>query len=532
MTSQARAQGEPSVTMTLLSQPAWTGHRRPLDLSFQATNDSTVPLQSLTVELLVLAPARSRSLYELSIRSDVTSVITGYPFPQQGTLQPGQSRTFRIKQQDLGVLVQRGESALYPLRVELRSRDVAVGVLRTPMVFLIERPEVPLNLAWTWVLSEPLQYDPNGVFQPGTIEADIASGGQLDLLVEALSRIRNRAVDLVVSPLLLDQLRRMAGGYRIAARDGVRTTPKGTGAAAQAQRMLGRLQDVASRPGVELLAYPMGDPSLPSLLRAGMGSDLDKLLEEGRQLVAPNFVTFPKFESPPTARLLSGSSSLTGVLPDPEVQGFIRANPEDPRLTAQLALGELAASWFDAPGTPGRGAALMFAEKLAAPPSFYPAFVSLIRSSPWLRPMTASSFAASIPPQFRRQIPARNYPSFSPLYVNRLERAKTSLAHFSKAIHGAKPLIERLRQNLLLSESGAFLADAVAGQQFIGSVDRTARRVYDRIGISSSVVTLTSRAGFIPLTLVNDSGYTATVVLQFISDRRLELSGGASHTIA
>src|SRR6266498_4249007 len=93
MTSQARAQGEPSVTMTLLSQPAWTGQRQPLDLSFQASNDSTVPLQSLTVELLVLAPARSRSLYELSIRSDVTSVITGYPFPQQGSLQPGQSRT-------------------------------------------------------------------------------------------------------------------------------------------------------------------------------------------------------------------------------------------------------------------------------------------------------------------------------------------------------------------------------------------------------------------------------------------------------
>ncbi len=569
MTSQARAQGQPSVTMTLLSQPAWTGQRQPLDLSFQASNDSTVPLQSLTVELLVLAPARSRSLYELSIRSDVTSVITGYPFPQQGSLQPGQSRTFRIKQQDLGVLVQRGESALYPLRVELRSRDVAVGVLRTPMVFLIERPEVPFNLAWTWVLSERLQYDPNGVFQPGTIEADIAPEGQLDLLVEALSRIRNRAVDLVVSPLLLDQLRRMAGGYRIAARDGVRTVPKGTGAAAQAQRMLVRLRDVASRPGVELLAYPMGDPSLPALLRAGMGSDLDKLIEEGEKLIAsilgrsvtsevarppasaldsltlpklaslgaraalvdPNFLTFPKFESPPTARLLSGASSLTGVLPDPEVQGLIRTTPQDPRLAAQLALGELAASWFELPGTPGRGAALIFPEKFAAPPSFYPAFVSLIRSSPWLQPMTASAFAASIPPQVRRQIPARNYSSFSPPYVTRLEQAKTTLAHFSKAIHGAKPLIERLRQNLLLSESGAFLADAAAGQLFIGSVDRTARRVYDRIGISSSVVTLTSRAGFIPLTLQNASGYTATVVLQFISDRRLEFSGGASRTI-
>ncbi|HEY3210503.1 MAG TPA: DUF6049 family protein [Actinomycetota bacterium] len=568
VTRQANAQDQPSVTMTLLSQTAWTGQRRPLDLSFQATNNSAMDLKSLTVELLVLAPARSRSLYELSIRSDPTPVIAAYPFPQEGTLEPGQSRAFRVRQ-GMGQIAQRGESALYPLRVELRSQDVPVGVLRTPTVFLIERPEVPLNLAWTWVLSEPLQYHPNGIFQPGTIEADIAPGGRLDALVEALSGIRNRAVDLVVSPTLLDQLRRMAGGYRIAAQGGARTVPKGTGGAAAAQRMLARLQEVASRPGVELVAYPMGDPSLPALLRAGMDRDLDRLLEEGRQLVAsvlgrpvasdvarppgsaldpltlqklaslgarttpvdPSFLTFPKFAAPPTARLTSGASSLTAVLPDPEVQGFIRSNAADPRLAAQLALGELAAIWFELPGTPGRGAAVMFPEKLAAAPRFHPAFVSLIRSSPWLHQLTASAFASSVPPQVRRQVPVRNYPSFSPLYVDRLERAKISLAHFNKAIHGGEPLIERLRHNLLLADSGAFLADSTLGQQFIGSVDSTARRVYDRLGIGTSVVTLTSRAGFIPVTLENASGYTVTVVLQFISDRRLEFAGGASRVV-
>jgi hypothetical protein len=62
-------------------------------------------------------------------------------------------------------------------------------------------------------------------------------------------------------------------------------------------------------------------------------------------------------------------------------------------------------------------------------------------------------------------------------------------------------------------------------------VDSTARRVYDRLGIGTSVVTLTSRAGFIPVTLENASGYTVTVVLQFISDRRLEFAGGASRVV-
>ena len=559
----------PSVAMRLLSQPAWTGERRPLNLSFQATNLSTTTLTSLSVELIVLAPARSRSLFELSIASDPTPIIAAYPFPQEGTLEPGLSRTFTIRQ-DMDQLAQRGQSALYPLRVELRSQDLPVGVLRTPTVFLIERPLVPLNLAWTWVLSEPLQYDPRGVFLPGPIETDVAPGGRLDALVAALSHLRNKSVDLVISPTLLDQLKRMAGGYSISTGDGrTRTVPQGTAESADAARVLSRLRAVASRPGVELIAYPLGDPSLPALLRGGMDGDLDKLLVNGRQsvtsvlgrpdaldvarppgsaldlltlpklaalgartvLVDPGFLNFPKFLAPPTVKLTSGASSLTAVLPDPEVQALTRSNPNDPRLAAQLALGELAAIWLELPGTPGRGAAVMIPEKLPAPVGFYSAFLSLVRSSPWLQPTTASSFVAAIPPEVRRQVPARSYPAFSPLYVERLERAKSALAHFSKAIHGATPLIDRLRHNLLLADSGAFLADAAAGQQFIGSVDKSARQVYGRIGITTSVVTLTSRAGFIPLTLENGSGYTVSVVLQLISDRRLEFSGGADRSI-
>jgi hypothetical protein len=568
--TRARAQG-PSVVMTLVSQSAWTGQHRSLELSFQATNNSSLALGGLSVDVVVLAPARSRSLYELSLIKDATSVITGYPFPQSDTLEPGQSRIFTITQRDLSLLAQRGESALYPLRVELRSQDVPVGVFRTPMVFLIEQPEVPLNLAWTWVLSEPLQYDPNGVFRPGTIEADIATGGRVEAAARALSRVPDLEADVVVSPTLLDQLKRMAGGYRIAGDDGkIRSVPKGTGGAADAQRLLARLVQVASQPGVELMAYPMGDPSLPALLRAGLSTDLDRLVEEGDSLVAsmlgrpvtagvarppasaldsltlpklaalgtqttlldPNFVTFPKFTAPPTLRLTSGTSSLAAVLPDPEVQGLIRSNNSDPRLAGQIALGELAALWLELPGTPGRGAAVLFSERPVAPPRFYPAFASLIRGSPWLHPLTASRFVEAIPPKAQRQIPTKSYRLFPPLYLNRLERAKSSLAHFSQAVHGAQPVIGRLRHNLLLADGGAFVADTAAGQDFIASVERTARRIYDRVGISTTTpVTLTSRAGSIPVTLENTSGYTVNVVLQFVTDRRLEFSGGTSRSI-
>src|SRR3989442_14299616 len=148
---RALAQIPPSVQLTLLSQSAWDGGGRPLQISFQATNASATGLDELSVELIVGAPATSRSLYELSLTQDSVPLIAS-PFPQRGTLAPGQMRAFRIEQ-SVNELSARGDSGLFPLKVKLRSRDIAVGSVRMPIIFLIERPKVPLNLAWTWVLS-------------------------------------------------------------------------------------------------------------------------------------------------------------------------------------------------------------------------------------------------------------------------------------------------------------------------------------------------------------------------------------------
>src|SRR2546422_542297 len=80
---------------------------------------------------------------------------------------PGQAQAFITRHEPLDLLVRRNETVIYPLRVELHSLDVPIGELRTPLIFLSERPKVPLNLAWTWVLSDPLQYGPDGTFGPG-----------------------------------------------------------------------------------------------------------------------------------------------------------------------------------------------------------------------------------------------------------------------------------------------------------------------------------------------------------------------------
>src|SRR5207249_2224854 len=113
------------------------------------------PMADLPVALSIFSPARSRSLFELSLQRDATAVLSTVPYLLGGGLQPGQTRPFSIREQ-LDQLGPLDETALFPVKIEFRSADVSEATLRTPMVFLIEHPEVPLQLSWTWVLDAPL----------------------------------------------------------------------------------------------------------------------------------------------------------------------------------------------------------------------------------------------------------------------------------------------------------------------------------------------------------------------------------------
>jgi len=566
---RAFAQAGAPVEIRLLSQSAWNAVGRPLQISFEATNTSSAALDDLSVELIVEPPATSRSLYELSLNQDSPFPLIASPFPQRGALASGQTRDFRIEQ-SVNELAARGDSGLFPLRVELRSKDIAVGALRTPMVFLIEPPTVPLNLAWTWVLAEPVQYRPDGTFLSGTLEADIAAGGRLASMADALQGLGSRQVDVVVSSVLIDQLQRMAQGYRILDLTGqVRTVLRGKDGAADAAALLQTLRAVVGHQSTELIASPLEDPSLPALFRSGLATELPSLIERGRTLVGdalgrvptsdvvrpfrseldtatlpllaesgahavlldPGFVPAQKFESPPLFRLVAGRASMTAVLPNPELAALADAYRADPVLAAQVSLGELAAIWLELPGTPDRGAAVLFGEDAGMPPPFFTSFARLVRSSPWLHAVAASGFASTVPAPNRGLVPPRTYASFGSSYIDKLLTSRGSLTRFRETVAGSGPLEERLRGNLLVAQSSTMLADSSLGLSFIDSVMNEIRRTYDLVRIATTVVTLPSQRGLLPLSLTNDSGQQLRVVLRFVSDRRLQFLEGASQKV-
>jgi hypothetical protein len=569
----SQAQAPPAVTMRVVSQSPWNDGTHPLVLSVRATNESEETLDSLKVVLIIHAPARSRSLYELSLAGDATSVLLAYPFAQEGALEPGQTRTFKVSQA-LEVLQALGETAIYPLTVELTSVDTPVGTLRSPLIFLAERPEVPLNLAWTWVLSAPIQYRPDGVFLPGPLEADIAPGGRLDTLVQAIERTRRTRLDLVMSAALADQLDRMASGYRILELGGtIRTVDRGIGGAADAAGLLSRLRELAARTGVELVAYPLGDPRLPPLVEAGLAGDLPGLFEGGHSLVQsvmrsepvagvvrpplsqldalsmaelqdlgastllldPYFLPPPEdlmFSPPALVRVDSGTTTMLAITPDPAVESVATTFKSDPVLGAHAALGELAATWLELPGTRGRGAAVLFPETPTWPVAELQRFASLVRSSPWLRPVKASRFVDLVRTQGEaRPLPARRYPLMSRDYLIRLFRAKSSLRQFDRTAVDARRLVEDLRGHLLLAEGGTFVSEPLQGRAFIESVESQIDGIYSGVTIETGRFTLASQRGTIPITVSNRSGFQMRVLLKFDADRRLQFAGGDTQRI-
>lgn len=561
------------VLLRLRGQPPWNGPDRPLRLALSATNTSPSRLESLSLVLSIQAPARSRSVYELSLRADATAVLDAQLYPQEGALEPGQTRVFRLRH-SLDLLAARGETAIYPLKVQLLAGDTVVGVLRTPLIYLAEPPEVLLNVAWTWVLTAPLEHAPDGTFLTGTLESDVAPGGRLSGMAEALGRLDRVPVDLAASPLLLQQLARLADGYRILQPDGtVRTVPRGTGRSLDAARTLELLRAAARRLQTELVSVPYADPSIPALRQSPLARDLGALLDRGRAVVQSTLGAAPRrdllwppggqldgpsigrllrlgvrtvvlpphflpsapgepFTPAPVVRLAGGGRAVDAVLPDEEVATLLPAYAPDPRLAAQVVLGKLAATWLEFPGLPGRGVALTFTGDPSVPPSFYRLFVRRLLDSPWLRPVTVSTMVATAGERRRQALPDLTHPAFNPVFVARLRQARTTLAQFARTAQVPPTLLEHLREQLLLAEAGTFLRRPDLGLRFVEAVEEVVRRTYARVRVRESLLTLTSREGLLPVQVRNDSGLTLRVRIRLLADRRIAFPEGGSRLVA
>jgi hypothetical protein len=577
--SPVSAETGAQATLTLLQQSAWNGPGHPLDLRLRVGNTGDTVLAGLSITLTIETPTISRGEYANAMRSTgPRTAVVSFPFPEPGSIAPGAARNFRLRE-NLDALTL---TALYPIRVDLLSSLQPVATLRTPMVFLTQQPKLPLAVTISWLLWEPLQVLPDGSLGPGPIETDIAAGGRLDRTVRAIAQ-GPAAVAVAVSPVLTEELRLMAGGYRV--HDGSRTATfaRGEAGAADAARLLEALRGIAARKSTEVVALPFGDPSLPALAHAGLGQQIGPLLQRGRRAVGEALGRAPvasvvrpplsqlepasaarvaragartllldgsivpppsglKFSPPPVAPVIAGGRTLTAIVPDPDLAGDIqtwigaptRGSPDRSALAARLALGELATIYLETPGTPRRGAAVLFPERAVADPAFLVAFARLVRASPWLQPAAPSQLARAIPsdrPAVR--LAPRSAPGFPAGYADRFGDARDALARFRSSVRGAQMVGDRLSTDLLLALGGTAVRDVPVGEEFLSHVTGTVRQAFQglRPPPSGTMVTLPSLRGTVVFRVINNARYAMKTVVRLVPHGQLTLPTGDRTTV-
>ena len=582
----ARAQQGPAVTLHLVYQTRWNDPRHTtLVVDVRARNGTAQPLDQLSLFVGIDTPTGSRTEYQQSLRSVTGSPIYGNTFLEPGTLQPNRSAAFRLSLA-LPAAIQQGDSGIYPMNVELRSREQTEAVLRSPVIFLSKNPPLtPLDLAWTFVLSAPITLEPDG-FHSTWLQRELAPGGGLHGELAALAGLVSLRsppyLDVAVAPQLVDQLEAMRHGYTLRSPDGTTRVPAGHDGATDADQALATLRQIADAPFVQLSALPYASPSFPALLSAGLAGDVPQQLAIGREDVASALGRQPAtgLLYPPGSQLdqaslwalhqnavglllvdsgtvrqpaqplgyarlavaalsVGTSTPLDAIAPDGGVQQLLDGQlpHEDPHLAVQAALGELAQIWLEQPSV-SRGVALTFSEKTNLPSSFFRWFVRSVDLAPWLHPVTATTLAAAHPPRSDQAASLTLLPT-----AKEMNTESHGTAHLSVAGSGYRatfvadpsgaserrvvvtglgavtPLASDLQRVIFRAEAGQFATQEGVGLAYLSSItDRLTKEFHAVSPDTSSIVTLTSRNGTIPVPIRNLTGHPVRV--------RVDLEGG------
>jgi hypothetical protein len=578
--SPVPAQEQAAVRLILTKQSSFATPDRPLRIAVAAENPGDTALPDLTLTVAVYSPVRSRSEYEQALDTGPVSALVARTLRIQGQVGPGATRRLPTMTFGLPDLTGLNENALYPVTVELRSRNEPVAVLRTVLVFIVEEPLTPLLVSTTFVLDAPVRIRTDGTFVDDALEQQVIEGGRLDSIVSALEAVPGLPVTMVVSPVLLEQLATMRDGYRVVEGSGVREVPAEQGTALAAGRLLDRIRELLRQPLVEVVALPYASPSVPALVHAGLDTDLGRQLRRGRETVAAlggkepsrtifhppgsavtasslaplnlalaaepgptpallldgNVVLPPPTDLTPPARTVveADGASHPAIASDPVVEARTAALPDDPLLRAQWVLGELSAIYFEEPSIP-RGAALIFGEQDAPEVGFLQSLLRGIRGAPevfWLKAAPASRLLlVEEPPPDRRRLTETVRPSpLAGTFTSEMADSRDAVEALD-SMADQNELLGQLDRLLLLSESRYLGGHEDLRFDYLDTARATVDAEFDKVHLPpSSDITLTSRTGRIPVTLRSEAGYPVQLQLS-LRATGLELIGGSSRDI-
>ena len=448
--------------------------------------------------------------------------------PEAGSLR----HTFTRETSD--VLTRPGA---YPVRLEVavtKGGETVESVLDTLLfVYDPSAPRVPVVLV-ARVSAQPLA-DPQGrfVFDPARYTR---ARDEVRVLSSWLLSNPDARITLAVSPLLLREWSRIAGGYELAGPEGTRSVPSSSTVSRTYAATLELLTRALSTGRLELTAMGFSDPDLAALAAAGLIDDTAEQYDRGLSAVYASLEATPSTGTvpaggcvPPSAvpelreadigylvvstrcvrsndatvpsgsyRLAAGGPALL-VTDDPSGAAFRSRD-------ASRAVGRaFARTATDSPGP------MVISVDLGAGAGNARAFSACaeeLMSHPWVTPRLGREAAG--PTKRSAELTwarvARDEP---PDYWAEVADARSWARALASALGGSTTEVLTAQNDSLIAESSAWagpdgrwsLADR--GRTFADAASRTASELLDEVSVTVAPVTLAGDSGDVPVTITN-----------------------------
>jgi len=570
--SPARAQEPeaPSAVLRLISQTAWTTpEKRAIRIGLQITNDGGSTITQPVVGWTLGTKVNSRDQYETALVEGPSVPGTAEQIPLEEDLAPGASIAvgIRIDTSETGA-IDASDSGVYPLQLALRSEDQPIAAITTAAIHIVRTPQQRVLFSWWTEVATPVAFGPDGTLVDPGFEAVLESRGGLVAQVEAIADMLagppGGALDVVVSPAALDQLRQAERGYERS--DGT-SVPEDAPVPRIAGETLDRLREIAADPDVRLHAMPFAAPRLPALLSSGLRTQLDAQWQMGDEtfeqilgerpdptvarppglvfdqasvdalydrgvttiLGAADSVSRPAqindYAPPPAATLTTRSEEIVKlILPDPGTQALMEDGDlrKDPVLLAQVVLGELATIWREQP-VPGedkeRGLALDLLPDL--PGALWRPAVLRLSSAPFLDPVHAEDLADDIkPPPSAGALDTSPIEGFTAAYANDIATTTGRVAAFGAILEEPPDEAKLLRRAILYAGASQYIGNEGSGRMWVRAVNDVIDRAFSSLAPDTSrVLTFTSRSGTIPLRMGDPGDRVLNVNVELASGR-------------
>lgn len=582
------AAGQPESLRVAFSKDAyWYKPADKVQMRVTLDNPTRQAMEDVSIKVRVHTPNTTRS--------DLDACFSGKPrksYRQTETYGPyalhSGNNGFNL---ELELGSSRYSNGVYPLTVEVaRSGAVMSSVVSELVIMSFEESEklVPLKLSWVFDTLEPPHRDPGGNFKNEALARECDPSGKnpgwYPTLLGALEKWQDLRFSLALSPMLLEDMQAMTGGYVVKSGEKARNVRPDSRQAANASAVLiglGRLPQSARH---QLLPEPYASCDLEELISLGWREDARQQLSRGHKLLEEilDITLSRQFACPPG---LNANSSVLAELKN-ELGQFLVLSPRllersregrkllqgmtlgspvfikgagderkdlalfadarmqrllerisasgDPHGVAQCIISELTSLYLEQP-------AKLRACAVVAPGSWHPSrdvldeVMRALNGTPWLSTVTLEESMVAVPPtgEAPLKIPGPEKKESADEYWKQVGAARDNYAAFRDVVLPDNPFLAPLQRDVYVSESVVWRQwDRLdGGLEYAGFVDSTVAGELSKVDMPAiSSITLTSGSAKVPLSVVNGTGYRIKALLKY-SSNGLTFPAGAEQKV-